>query len=252
MISALIVDDEPLARRRIRRLIRTHADTTVAGDCGTAHDAIALARELQPDVLFLDVQMPDLDGFAVLEALGRKRPAVVVFTTAFDDYAVRAFEVNAVDYLTKPISRARFDSAMERSRLALSRNNQGETDARIRAALAQLANPPVVRLVVKRDGRSLFVDPADISWVEADHNGVRLHTTSGVFRYADSLTNLEAKLDPARFVRVHRSSLVNIERVAELQPWFHGDGILIMQGGARVTLSRTHRARLSTALKQAL
>jgi two-component system LytT family response regulator len=248
-MRALIVDDEPLARRRIRRLLRPHADVEIAGECGTASEAIEMAHELSPDLLFLDVQMPDFDGFAVIDALGERRRAAVVFTTAFDDYAVRAFEVNAVDYLTKPISRARFDDAIGRARTALEDRGASK---RIRAAFEQLANRPVSRLVVKRDGRSLFIDPDDVSWIEADRNDVRLHTSTGVFRYAEPISRLESKLDPARFVRVHRSSIVNVARIAELQPWFRGDAVLIMKDGARITLSRTYRPKLAALFGQAL
>lgn len=251
-MRAMIVDDEPLARRRIRRLLRPHADIEIAGDFGTAAEAVEMARELEPDLLFLDVQMPDFDGFAVLDALGTRRPAAIVFTTAFDDYAVRAFDVNAVDYLTKPIARARFDEALIRARTALDRSLGRDGMGRVHAALEQLAQRPISRLVVKRDGRAILIDPLDVSWIEADRNDVRLHTSTGVFHYAESISRLESKLDPARFVRVHRSSIVNVERIAELQPWFHGDAVLIMKDGARITLSRTHRSRLASLLGQAL
>jgi two-component system LytT family response regulator len=246
-VRALIVDDEGLARRRIRRLLRPHRDVEIAGDCGSGSEAIEMAHDLVPDLLFLDVQMPDLDGFAVLRALGSRRPAAVVFTTAYDEYAVRAFEVSAVDYLTKPIARSRFDAAVERARAALSGADRPATQARLRDALVRLAARPA-RLVVKRDGRAIFVDPDEISWVEAERNDVRLHTTRGSFRYHEPISRVETRLDPARFVRVHRSSIVNVDRIAELQPWFRGDGILIMKDGARVTLSRTYRPKLAAIL----
>ncbi len=251
-MRALIVDDELLARRRIRRLLRPHADVEIVGDCGTATEAIELARSLEPDLIFLDVQMPDFDGFAVLDALGRPVEAAVVFTTAYDEYAVRAFEVSAVDYLTKPIGRARFDAAVDRARATLASASNAESSARMRAMLDRLAQRPVARLIVKRNGRSLFIDPDDISWIEADRNDVRLHTSAGVFQYAEQISRLEATLDPSRFVRVHRSSIVNVARIAELQPWFHGDAVLIMKDGARVTLSRTYRPRLAAILGQSL
>lgn len=248
MMRALIVDDEPLARRRIRRLLRPHADVEIVGDCGTATDAIEMARALEPDLLFLDVQMPDFDGFAVLRALGTARPAAIVFTTAFDEYAVRAFDVHAADYLTKPIARARFDAAVARARESLGRGaGRAMTDG-IRATLDQLARRPLSRLVVKRDGRAIFVDVDDVSWIEAERNDVRLHTTRGTFKHAEPISQLETRLDPSRFVRVHRSAIVNVERIAEIQPWFRGDAVIILKDGARVTLSRSHRPKLTALI----
>jgi two-component system, LytTR family, response regulator len=190
--------------------------------------------------------MPDLDGFAVLRALGGRRPAALIFTTAYDEYAVRAFEVSAVDYLTKPIGRPRFDAAVSRARAALA-SDSGRAGARVRDALDRLAARPA-RFVVKRDGRSIFIDADDVTWIEAERNDVRLHTQRGRFTHHEPISRVETRLDPSRFVRVHRSSIVNVEHIAELQPWFRGDAILILKDGARVTLSRTYRPRLAALL----
>jgi two-component system LytT family response regulator len=251
-ITALIVDDEPLARRRIRRFLRNHPDIAVGGECGDGEEALAALRETPADLLFLDVQMPDLDGFALLKAARSRRPPVVIFTTAFDDYAVRAFEVNALDYLVKPFSRARFDESVARARASLAGGGDTRLDARLETAMDQLARRPLTRLVVKRDGRSLFVDVDDVTWIEADRNQVVLHTDRAVFPYGESISHLESRLDPSRFARIHRSTIVNVERIVEMQPWFRGDAVLILRDGTRLTMSRTHRPRLAALLGQAI
>jgi two-component system LytT family response regulator len=250
-LRVLIVDDEPLARRRIRRLLRAHPDATVIGECGNADEAMEIARRELPDVLMVDVQMPGLDGFGLLRALGTQRPRAVVFTTAFDEYAVRAFEVNALDYLVKPFNRARFDDALSRARAALQLPNAVALMSRAGHALNELgASRAASRLVVKRDGRTLVVDVADVQWIEAERNGVRVHTGKGVFALGEAISQLERRLDSAHFVRVHRSTIVNVACIAEVQPWFHGDAVLVLQSGARVRLSRTHRPRLAALLGQ--
>jgi two-component system LytT family response regulator len=253
-MRALIVDDEPLARRRIRRLLREHVDVEVVGECGDGASAVAAVAADTPDLLFLDVQMPDFDGFRLLRAL-RPRPRAIVFTTAFDEYAVRAFEINALDYLVKPITRDRFDESVARARLALAEAPRvRDRDARFEAVMTNLESGarPLTRLVVRRDGRSLLVDVADVRWIEADRNAVVVHTGRDQFSYAESISRLEAKLDPNRFVRVHRSAIVSVECVVEVQPWFRGDAVLILRDGARVTLSRSHRAAFSALLGQTI
>jgi two-component system LytT family response regulator len=249
-IRALIADDEPLARRRIRRFLRDQPDVDVVGECGDGESTIAAIRDAQPDLLFLDVRMPDLDGFGVLRALRHRRPPAVVFTTAFDEHAVRAFEVQALDYLVKPIARDRLHASVARARAVLG------DDARPRAwdaVVATLATQrPLSTLVVKRDGRSLFVRVDDVRWIEADRNHVWIHTASDRFAYAETISRLETRLDARRFVRVHRSTIVNVGYVAELQPWFRGDAILILRDGTKLGLSRSHRPKLAALLGQPL
>jgi two-component system, LytTR family, response regulator len=255
-IRALIVDDEPLARRKIRRLLRGAPDVVVAGECGDGAAAAAMVRELAPDLVFLDVQMPGLDGFAVLDALPPTRAPALVFTTAYDEYAARAFEVRALDYLVKPFSRARFDEALRRAREALARPGGTGTapDRRLAALLEELhaerARPE--RLLVKEDGRTRLVPVDDIDRIEAAGNYVRVHAGGASHLLRESMAALEPKLDPRRFVRVHRSAIVNVARIREIQPWFRGDLVLILRDGARVTLSRTYRERLREVLGQAL
>jgi two-component system, LytTR family, response regulator len=253
-IRTVIVDDEPLARRRIRRYLREHADVDVVGECGDGETAFATIRDQAPELLFLDVQMPELDGFALLRALRLHRPPAVVFTTAFDEHAVRAFEVNALDYLVKPIARDRFNESLTRARAALAAGPNKTFNARAASALAAVTSQekPLARLVVRRNGRSIFVNTQDVRWIEADRNHVRLHIGAEHFTHAESISRLEERLDAARFVRVHRSAIVNVEWIAEMQPWFRGDAVLILRDGTRVTLSRTHRAKLAALVGQTL
>jgi two-component system LytT family response regulator len=250
MTRVFVVDDEPLARRRIKRLLRVHADMDVVGECDNGQDAIAGVTGSKPDLLFLDVQMPELDGFGLLDALSGSRPAAVIFTTAFEEHAVHAFEVHALDYLVKPFTRARFDAALDRARGTLLANIS------VRGAREALRDIGVARelsrLVVRKDGRAIVIDVDDITWIEAERNNVRAHTSKGTFAVNEPISVLETKLDRATFVRVHRSAIVNVRRISEVQPWFHGDAVLVMHDGSKVRLSRTHRARVSELLGNTL
>jgi two-component system LytT family response regulator len=253
-IRALIVDDEPLARRRIRRLLRDHPDIDVVGDAGNVALALSGIQEQKPDLLFLDVQMPELDGFDLLAALPKRGAPRVVFTTAYDEYAVRAFEVHAIDYLLKPFSRARFDETIARVRSTLRDGQPESAQAALAAFFSRIAGgrPAVVRFVVKHDGRAIVVPPDQVTWIEADRNVVTLHTDRGPFTLGEGIARLESRLDPTRFVRIHRSTIVQLDRVVEVQPWFRGDAVVILRDGTRLTLSRRYRAKLSTALGQTL
>jgi two-component system LytT family response regulator len=252
-IRVLIVDDEPLARRRVRRLLAPESEIEIVGECGNGSDAVAAIEELAPDLVFLDVQMPELDGFDVLAAVDVERMPAIVFTTAFDEYAVRAFEVHAVDYLVKPFSRARFELALGRAASRLERRD-GPVDERLAALLetlrAERARPE--RLVVKAGGRVQFVPVAEIRWIEAEGNYARVHAgeTSHVVR--TTLAGLASKLDPKRFLRIHRSTIVNVRYVRELRPWFRGDYVVVMRDGTELTLSRTYRSHVGDALGQSL
>ena len=249
-IRTLIVDDEPLARQRLRRLLEADPEIAVLGECGDGQQAVADLRELRPDLVFLDVQMPGLDGFGVLQVLGRDAPPAVVFVTAHDRYALKAFEVHALDYLLKPFDKGRFSAALERAKEQLRQGTSAALNERLQELLR---NAPghhhgPERLMVKSGGRIYFVRVGEIDWVEAAGNYVRLHAGKEEHLLRESLTALERKLDPARFVRVHRSALVNLERIRELQPAFHGDYVIILQDGTELPLSRGCRAGLEEAL----
>ena len=239
MIRVLIADDEPLARERVREMLAQRQDVTIVGEARDGQEAVRLVEELSPDLLLLDVQMPGLDGFEVLAELDR-RPAVV-FITAFDEYAVRAFEVHALDYLVKPFHRGRFHEAVDR---AIAKP---ATD--LRALLSELRPSHLTRFVVRSAEEISFVKVADVAWIESAGNYVRLHTAAGERIVRTSLRELESRLDPALFVRVHRSAFVNLDYVQKLEPYFHGEFVITLRGGARLTSSRTYSARLRAMLK---
>ncbi len=243
MIRVLIVDDEPIARRGIRHQLRGEADLEVIGECGDGAAAIEAITGLAPDLVFLDIQMPEVGGFDVVEAIGVARMPAVVFVTAYDEHALRAFDVHAVDYVLKPIDRYRFRTAVERARrrLALA---PGQLDRRIAAALGELGRPAhdyAKRLAIKGDGRVILVDVDEVDRLEAAGNYVEVHSGARHHLLRETMASLEARLDPARFVRVSRSSLVNADRVRELQPMFNGDFAVVMCDGTKVAGSRRYR-----------
>jgi two-component system LytT family response regulator len=253
-IRAFIVDDEPLARQRLRTLLESDADIEIAGECADGCQAVAALQEHKPDLLFLDVQMPRLDGFGVLAALRDVYLPVVIFVTAHDRYALQAFEVHALDYLLKPFDRERFRTALERAKAQVRREQSGEVNQRLLALLQHVheTNKHLERLVVKSAGRVCFVRLEDIDWIEAAANYVRLHVGKETHLLRESLSGLEARLDGKRFLRIHRSFIVNIERIRELQPAFHGDYVIILQDGTELTLSRGYRDKLQELLGNSL
>ena len=249
-IRALIVDDEPLARERIRTLLRKEPDIEVADECGDGMRAIAAIAKLRPDLVFLDVQMPESSGFDVVEAIGAERMPAVIFVTAYDKYALRAFDVHALDYLLKPFDRARFREALERARTQIRHEQSGEINRRLLALLKDVRpeGQRRERLVVRDGGRILFLRTDEIDWIEAAGNYLKLHAGRHAHMMRETMAAIEAQLDPARFVRVHRSTIVNLDRVREMQPGPHGDSALVLRDGTRLTLSRTCRARFENAL----
>jgi two-component system LytT family response regulator len=249
-IRTLIVDDEPLARQRVRALLEGEPDVEVVGECGDGRRAAAAIAELKPDLVFLDVQMPHLDGFGVLDAVRADHLPAVVFVTAYDRYALRAFEVHALDYLLKPFDRERFHKALGRARAQLRREPGADVSRRLLALLedVQGARKGLERLVIKSGGRVCFVRTDEIDWVEAAGNYLRLHVGGEVHLLRETMNRLEARLDPARFLRIHRSTMVNIERIQELQPTFHGEHVVLLRDGTELTLSRGYRDRLQELL----
>lgn len=245
-IRTLIVDDETLARRRIRRLLTAESDVEVIGECADPQQAISAIQDRNPDLVFLDIQMPGVDGFGVLESLGPRSAPAVIFVTAFDQYALRAFDVHALDYLLKPFDRTRFRKALDRARAQIRRQAVPALDQHISTLLANLASRPkhMDRVVIKSAGRIMFLRTDEIDWVEAADNYVRLHVGAEAHLLRETLSALEARLDSSRFMRIHRSTVVNVDRMKELQPWFHGDYVVILENGTRLNLSRTYRDRV--------
>jgi two-component system, LytTR family, response regulator len=249
-IRALIVDDEPLARRRIHRLLRGDPEVEVVGDCAGGSEAVRAIEESSPDLVFLDVQMPEVDGFAVFEAVGADRMPLVIFVTAYDQYAIRAFEVSAVDYLLKPFDRHRFGVALERAKSRLRSSRGGETAERALALLEKLRarSDCLERLVVKAGGRVFFLKAEEIDWIEAEGKYVRLHVGKDSYLLREAISSLESHLDTRRFLRIHRSTIVNIESVRELEPWFHNEYRVVLRDGTQLMLSRSCRKRLGELL----
>jgi two-component system LytT family response regulator len=247
-LRCVVVDDEPPARKRVRELLAAARDVTVVGEARTGTEAVQVISDLQPDVVFLDVQMPELDGFGVLAALETPPPAVV-FVTAYDAYALKAFEVHALDYLLKPFDRERFTAALDRARATVSRHPAAD-DPRLLALLGELTarDHRLTRIAVKTGGRIRLVPVHEIEWIEASGNYLRLHVAGAWYLVRETMQAMEGKLDPALFARIHRSTIVNIEQIAELAPSSHGDCSVTLRSGARVTLSRTYREPLRARL----
>ncbi|WP_291160244.1 LytR/AlgR family response regulator transcription factor [Gemmatimonas sp. UBA7669] len=276
-MRVLIVDDEALARQRVRRLLQNEADVEVVGEAETGREAVAMIRELQPDLVCLDVQMPGLDGFGVLEELDGGPVPMVLFITAYDEHAQRAFDVHAVDYVLKPVDadrfRAAFDKARKQRANAVAAERLGELLETVRrladgsaasagaadlaaglaagAAAGSAAAVPgagngryASRILVKQDGRMFFVKTTEIDWIEADRNYVRLHVGKTAHTIRERISHLEETLDPRLFARIHRSTIVNLNRVREMQQWFSGDYVVILEDGTRLRLSRHYRDRV--------
>jgi two-component system LytT family response regulator len=245
-IRALIADDEPLAREWVRSAIAEDPDLEVIGEAGDGFEAAEAIRRLKPDLVFLDVQMPGLDGFGVLEALSPEEIPAVVFVTAFDQYAVRAFEAQAVDYLMKPFSRERVEEAVRRVRELVkgkSLEDFRESIAKIVEKIRRDRSYPEW-VLLKAEGKNVFVKVRDIDWIESSRNNVRIHVGPTLYLLHETTSAIASRLDPKRFLRIHRSAIVNIERIRELHPWFNGDYAVILRDGTQLTLSASYRDRL--------
>lgn len=263
-IRTLIVDDEPLARERVRSMVVDEPDLEVIGEARDGAEAVDAILSQAPDLVFLDVQMPKLDGFEVISSVGADRMPPVVFVTAFDQHALRAFEVQALDYLLKPFDQDRFRGALSRVRhqidsqengalgkklLALVRGMHTDTPTDAPAATAEKKSD---RMVVKSGGRLFFLRADEIDWVEAAGNYVRLHVGAESHLLRETMNSIETRLNPDLFFRIHRSRIVNIERIKELQPWFNGEYVVILRNGTKLTLSRGYREKLQERLGRPL
>jgi two-component system LytT family response regulator len=249
-IRTLIVDDEELARDRIQSLLQMQPDVDIVGICRDGVSALETIERERPDLVFLDVQMPGMDGFEVVENLDKGTMPAIVFVTAHDGHAIRAFEIHALDFLLKPFDQTRFEKALERARGKVSTPQTTVIDSRLVSLLEELREERKYpeRLIVKSSGRVFFVRTEEIDWVEASGNYVKVHTKADAHLLRESMKNMEAKLDPKIFVRIHRSAIVNIDRIKELEPWFHGEYIVIMRDGTRLTASRVFSDRLSALI----
>lgn len=248
-IRAVVVDDEPLARERIRTLLADEPDVEVVDECRDGVEAVEAIEEHDPDLVFLDVQMPEVDGFEVLEAVGIERAPVVVFVTAHDEYAIRAFDVHALDYLLKPFDGERFRRALDRARAELAGEPALDRD-RLSGLIESLRDERghLERIAVKTTSRVVFLSVDEIDWIGAAGNYVELHVGEQIHLLRDSLKAMEGKLDPATFVRVHRSHIVNLDRVRTMEPWFHGEYVLVLEDGTELRASRTYSDRLRKLL----
>jgi len=263
-LQVLVVDDEPLARSGMTTLLEKDPELDVVAECGNGRTAVEAILELQPDLVLLDIQMPEMDGFEVLRAVGTERMPPVVFVTAYDQFAVRAFEVNALDYLLKPFDDDRFARAIDRAKQSIRRPDVGELSKRLfrllEAAERTTANhsaasdrgtgPHLTRLVVRDAGRVFFVRTDEIDWIQAASYYVKLHVQGTVHLLRETMNSLESRLDPTAFFRVSRSAIVNLDRVKEIQPYTHSTHVVILKDGTRVKLSKTRKEGLEELLGQ--
>ena len=247
IIRTFIVDDEPLARDRVRRFLRDDGGIEVAGEFGNGADAAAAIVSDKPDLVFLDIQMPEKDGFEVVKSLSGKHMPTIIFVTAFDQFALKAFDVHALDYLLKPFSRERMKRAVSRAREHIERIRLGDIDERLNSLIADLKTEKkyLERLVVKSVGRVFFLKTDEIDWIEAAGNYIKLHVGRDSHMIRETMSGIESKLDPEKFLRIHRSTVVNIDRIKELHPMFSGDYSVILRNGAELALSRNYRDRFT-------
>ncbi|HJR59268.1 MAG TPA: LytTR family DNA-binding domain-containing protein [Vicinamibacterales bacterium] len=253
-IRTLVVDDEPLARERLVNLLSAEPDIEVVGQCRDGEEAVTAITDHTPDLVFLDVQMPAMNGFEVIEAVGTERMPLVIFVTAFDQHALKAFQVRALDYVLKPFDRERFQEALQRARAQIQRDETGDLGRRLLALVKDLRRdqPKTDRLVVKSGGRLFFLRTDEIDWIEASGNYVRLHVGTTTHLLRETMNAIEGRLDAEKFFRIHRSRIVNMERIQEMQPWLNGEYAVLLRTGTRLTLSRGYREKLQERLARSV
>ena len=256
-IKSIIADDEPLAREKIRTLLEEDPDIELIGECADGIETVTAIRNQQPDLVFLDVQMPELDGFGVLKALHHSNMPTLIFVTAYDQYALRAFEVHALDYLLKPFDRERFQKALQRAKEHIRKEKSGEVNEKLLTLLQDLKSEKsnnherkyLDRLVIKAGGRVTFLKTEEIDWIEAAGNYIRLYIGKDSHLLRETMNNIQTKLDPEKFLRIHRSTILKIDRIKELQPWYHGEYVVTLENGKQLTSSRSYRDGLSRLLQ---
>lgn len=253
MIRAVLVDDEPPARRKLKHLLADQDDFSIVGEATSGGEAIELIRRERPDLIFLDIQLPDCTGFDVLEALKPQDSLQVIFVTAHDDFAMKAFELHAVDYLLKPVEPSRFEKSLSRVRRLLESADAAQIASRLKDVICAFRSEPAYarRLLIQENDRSLFLDVVRIDWLEAARNYVCIHSGAQTYITRSSLESIIAKLDPATFRRVNRSQIVNVRRIAEVRRWFHGDQKVLLHDGTEITWSRRYRIESLEALERA-
>ena len=262
-LRVIVVDDEPLARKRLRSLLGRHVDIEIVRECANGLEAVEAIRADHPDVLFLDVQMPGMSGLEVLDTVGARAVPAVVFVTAFDQHAVGAFEHHALDYLLKPLDDRRFDDTLARVLERLAQHNASAVTDQLLRLLATRQAPAegrsepsarshLSRIVIKSTGKVSFVEVADVDWIEADGDYLRLHVGRTTHLHRATMAELEQQLDPREFVRIHRSTIVRLARVKQLEPYIRGEYVVLLHDGTRLKLSRGYLAQLEAALGESL
>lgn len=251
-IRTLIVDDEQLARERLLSLLEGDPDIEVIGECTSGKEAIAAIKTESPDLVFLDVQMPEGDGFEVLESIDFHSMPIVVFVTAYDQYAIRAFDVHALDYLLKPFDQNRFERALIRAKSEVVLRNNTNVNQKLLSMLEHIESHKknLDRILVKSSGKVFFLKFDEIDWVESAGNYVKLHVGTESHLLRETMSEMERKLGNDKFVRIHRTVIVNLDRIKELQPWFNGEYIVILNNGIKLTASRGYKKKLSEVFQE--
>ena len=257
-IRTLIVDDEPLARRNLRLMLEKDPQIEIIDECRNGREAVKAVNNLAPDLIFLDIQMPEMDGFEVIANVGAERIHAIIFVTAFDQYALKAFEVHALDYLLKPFDDTRFKKALQQAKFQIEQQEINKISKKLLALLedreSKREHSPrqttyLTRLMIKLVNRVVLLKVSEIDWIEADGNYAKLHVGRKAHLLREKMHDLEAQLDPQNFVRIHRSIIVNLERIKELHPHFNGDYIVVLEDGVQLKLSRSRREQLESRLK---
>ena len=261
-LRTVIVDDEPTARRGVRLLLERDSGVDIVGEAAGGAEAADLIKREKPDLVFLDVQMPGCDGFEALSKVGASAAPAVVFVTAYDEHALHAFEVNAVDYLLKPYDDARFAAALHRAKEEVRRRQADTVNARLTQLLDYLQHDgarapakdeaPGERILIKSSGEIFFLKAEEIDWIEAEGDYMKFHVAGRAHLMRETMARLEARLDPKRFIRIHRSTIVNIDRLRKLSPSFAGEYAVILHDGTKLKLSRGYHDRIATLMKAAL
>ncbi len=253
-IRVCVIDDEPIACRKIQRLLKEDPEIEIVGVFHNGEDASDAIQDLQPDLVFLDIQMPVMDGFDLLDSLEPEKIPHVIFATAYDQYAIQAFEVHALDYLLKPFDRKRFQEALKRGKLQIHQERELIHRNRMKAFLKEMNNRPsyLERLVIKDSGKIFFLRTEEIDWIEAHGRYELVHAGQESHLVREGMNKLESELDPNKFVRIHRSTIVNIDRIEHLQPLFHSDFRVILRNGTELTISRRYRDKMERLLGKTL